>query len=264
MFEDAFASLPVEPPRRLESLPGLRLSGSIPKAAIVLPLFFAAFFVMMPLSIMHADPSMRLAMGPTESAQGRVIANISSSSCRGEASHRVTYSFPASSGREYRGGTTLCAESPYYAVNPGDAIEVRYLKDEPGVNALPSQRRQEPPPLVFFLFMPFFFLTLFASMFWPPVRELLRARRLFKSGRLAVAKVVFVKKRATGFWPGLQFNSASEVYVSFATPVEGSREGVASCRNDWLLNQLAPGASVHIAYSDDVQAKVALLEAYVR
>jgi Protein of unknown function (DUF3592) len=265
MFEDEFAKLPVEPPRRLEILPGLRLRGSIPRMAIIFPLFFVAFVVMMPLSIMHADPAMRLAMGPTETAQGRVISNTSSSTCRGGASHHVTYSFSAMSGREYRGGTTLCEASPYYSVNPGDAIEVRYLKAEPVVNALPSERQQEPPPLAFFLFMPVFFLAIFASLFWPPVRELLCARRRFKSGRLAVAKVIFVKKRATGFWPGwLPFNGASEVYVRFTTPNDANREGIASCQNDWLLNQLVPGANVHVAYSEDESAKVAILEAYIR
>jgi len=264
MFEDEIAKLAVEPPRRLESLPGLRLRGSIPKAAIILPLFFIAFFVMMPLSIMHADPAMRLAMGPTQSVQGRVISNTTATACRGEASHRVTYSFSAPSGREYRGSTTLCEESPYYSVSPGEAIEVRYLKNEPTLSALASERQQEPPPLALFFFMPFFFLALFGAMFWPSIRELLRARRLFKNGRLAVGKVIFVKKRATGFWPGMPFNSASEVYITFSAAGEPKREGVAACQNDWLVNQLTPGTDVHVAYSDDKSAKVALLEAYVR
>jgi hypothetical protein len=92
----------------------------------------------------------------------------------------------------------------------------------------------------------------------------LRARRLYRSGRLANGKVVFVKKRATGSWPGMSFNSASEVYITFSAAGEQKREGVASCQNDWLVNQLAPGADVHVAYSDDRSAKVALLEAYIR
>ena len=59
MFEDEFARLPLEPPRRVESLPGLRLGGAIPKWALILPLVFVGFFVFMPLSIMRADPAMR-------------------------------------------------------------------------------------------------------------------------------------------------------------------------------------------------------------
>lgn len=66
MFEQEFAKLPVAPPRRVESLPGLRLKGAIPKWAIMLPLFFVVFFLSIPLSLMSTDPSMRLAMGPTD------------------------------------------------------------------------------------------------------------------------------------------------------------------------------------------------------
>jgi len=62
----------------------------------------------------------------------------------------------------------------------------------------------------------------------------------------------------------MSFNSASEVYITFSAAGEPKREGVASCQNDWLVNQLAPGADVHVAYSDDRSAKVALLEAYIR
>jgi hypothetical protein len=264
MFEDEFAKLAVEPPRRLDSLPGLRLRGAVPRAAILLPLLFIVFFTIMPLSLMHADPAMRLAMGPTESAQGRVLSNTNTKACRGEASHHVTYSFSTPSGNEYRGGTTLCAQSPYYSVNPGEAIEVQYLKSEPTLNTLAGERQQEPPPFVFFLFMPLFFLAIFGAMFWPPIRELLRARRLVRSGRLANGKVVFVKKRATGLWPGMPFNNASEVYIRFSVAGDLKREGVASCQNDWLVNQLTPGTDVHVAFSDDKSAKVALLEAYVR
>jgi len=264
MFDEEFAKLPVEPPRRVESLPGLRLSGIIPKWALILPLFFLGFFVFIPLSIMNADPAMRLAMGPGESAQARVLSNTNASACRGGASHRLVYSFSAASGREYRGATSVCEESPYYSAIPGDAVEVRYLKSDPAVNGLRRDGRNEAPPLVFFLFMPLFFLAIFGSMFWPSIQEVLRARRLFRTGRLATGKVVFVKRRATPFWPGMSTLGAAEVYVELQSSGQGKREVLALCRNDWLVNQLTPGAAVHVAYSDDQSANVALLEAYLR
>jgi hypothetical protein len=263
MFEEEFAKLAVEPPRRVEALPGLRLRGAIPKAAIILPLFFLSFFLFIPLSIMNADPAARLAMGPSESAQGHVVSNTSASACRGAASHHVTYSFSSKSGDEYRGAATLCDESPYYAVNEGDTIAVRYLKKDPTVNALPSEGPNQAAPFALFLLMPLFFLAIFGALFWPPIGEVFRARRLYKNGRLATGKVVFVKKRANQIWPGIPGTSASEVYIEFQTS-DGNREGVASCQNDWLINQLVPGAKVHVAYSDDKSAKVALLEAYLR
>ena len=107
MFDEEFAKLPAEAPRRVEGLPGLRLRGAIPTSAIILPLIFVGFFLTIPLSIMNADPAMRLAMGPTESTQGRVISNTSASACRGAASHRVTYTFSSNSGQRISGRSDL-------------------------------------------------------------------------------------------------------------------------------------------------------------
>ena len=263
MFEEEFAKLPVEPPRRVETLPGLRLWGVIPKWALIIPLVFVSFFVFIPLSIMNADPAMRLAMGPSESSQAHVLSNTSASACRGAASHRLVYSF-SFTGREYRGAVTVCEESPYYSAMQGDAIEVRFLKSDPAVNAIRSEGRNEAPPFAFFFFMPVFFLVIFGSMFWPAVREVLRARRLYRNGRLATGKVVFVKRRSTPLWPGLSSFGAAEVYIEFQTSGQEKREVVASCRNDWLIGQLTPGATVHVAYSDEKSGGVALLEAYLR
>lgn len=262
MFEEEFARLSVEPPRGVESLPGLRLRGAIPTSAIILPLIFVSFFLTIPLSIMNADPAMRLAMGTTESTQGHVISITSGSACRAAASHHVTYSFSSESDHEYRGGANLCEESPYYSVNPGDEIPVRFLKSDPAVNALPDDGRNQSPPIALFFFMPFFFLAIFAPLFWPTIREVLRARRLFKNGRLATGKVIFIKKRTTSLWPGMPGNSACDVYIEFLTPT-GKHEAVAWCQNDWLINQLVPGASVHVAYLDKSD-KVALLEGFLR
>jgi hypothetical protein len=59
-------------------------------------------------------------------------------------------------------------------------------------------------------------------------------------------------------------SSASLVYVEIQTSGGPTREMVASCQNDWLVNQLAPGATVHVAYADDRATQVALLDAYLR
>jgi hypothetical protein len=263
MFEEEFAKLPVDPPRRIESLPGLRLGGAIPKSMLILPLIFVALFAFIPLSIMRADPAMRLAMGPTESTQGRVVSNNGGSACRGAASHRLTYAFASKSGGAYRATATVCEESPYYSVSEGEAIEVRYLTSDPTVSALPDSRN-EAPPFALFMFMPAFVLAIFIPMFWPSVREVLRARRLFKTGRLTTGTVLFVKKRMTSVWPGMPGSSASAVYVEFQTSSGARREAVAWCQNDWLMSQLVAGAKVHIACSDEKSANVALLEAFFR
>jgi hypothetical protein len=158
----------------------------------------------------------------------------------------------------------LCERSLYYSVNAGDAIEVRYLESDPTVNVLPSEGMNGAPPVALFFFMPVFFFAIFGSMFWPPIGEVLRARRVFKRGRLANGKVVFVKRRATPIWPGISNNGAAEVFIEFQTSSQEKREGVAACRNEWLINQLKPGERVHVAYLNDKAGSVALLEAYLR
>jgi hypothetical protein len=263
MFEEQFVGIPAEPPRRVESLPGLRLA-RIPKGVLLLPLFFVSFFLIIPLSIMNTDPAMRLATGPTDTVQGQVVSVSSASACRGAASHRVVYTFASKAGRQYRGSALLCEESPYYSVKEGDAVEVRYLRSDPTLSALPGTGGNQEPPLFIFLIFPLFFLAFFGAMFWPPIGEVLRARRLFKKGRLATGKVVFIRRRSNFLWPGMPGSSSSLIFIGIRTSSGVEREVVASCYNDWLMNQLAPGATVRVAYTDDKADKVALLDAFVR
>lgn len=264
MFEEQFAELPVQPPRRTETLPGLRLMGAIPKFALILPLMFMGFFTIMPLAIMSSDPTMRLAYSATQSSRGHVLMTTAGSNCRGATSHRVVYTFAPPSGGEFRGTATLCEESPYYAVQQGDTVDVQFLPGDPAVNALRGDRRNDAPPILFFFMMPLFVLAMFTPMFWPQIREILRARRLFKHGQLAVGTVVFVKKRVAASWPGWSSNSAAEVFIAFQSSRHEPREGIAWCPNEWLINQLVPGAKVHVAFMGDTSNRVALLDAFWR
>jgi hypothetical protein len=263
MFDNLLAQLPTTPPRPPRTLPGLRISSVVPRSALLLPIVFVAFFALVPLSVMRSDPAMRLALGPTQNSQGRIVSAVETPACRGSTARRVIYSFSPEQGREYRGSATMCEGAIYYSVKEGDPVEVQYLSSDPAVNVLRGNSNNAPPVAIFFL-MPLFVLALLSSMFVPQIRELLRARRLYKGGRLAEGTVVFVKTRVSSFRPGWPGSSASEVFVEFRSPTGDRREAVAWCANEWLVNQLAPGAIVHIAYSDDDPAKVALLEAFLR
>jgi len=149
-------------------------------------------------------------------------------------------------------------------VQPGDAVDVQFLPSDPAVNVLRGDSRNSGPPIAFLLVMPLFVLLMFSPMFVPQVREALRARRLFRRGRVATATVVFAKKRVTASYPGWPGSSGAEVFVSFQTPAGEHRDGTAWCPNDWLLNQLVAGTKVHVAYTEGKQGKVALLEAFLR
>ena len=60
MFEEQFAQVPSHPPRPLDALPGLRFSKAISRSALLLPLVFVGFFILIPFSIAVSDPTMRL------------------------------------------------------------------------------------------------------------------------------------------------------------------------------------------------------------
>jgi hypothetical protein len=264
MFDDQFAQLPPNPPRRPATLPGLRFAAAVSRSALVLPLVFVCFFTLIPLSIAISDPAMRLALSPTRTVQGRVLSAASVSACRGSSAHRVTYTFSLESGRALRGVATLCEESPYYSVGEGDSIEVQYVAGNPSINSMQGGTRNDSPPVALFLLMPVFILAMFWPMFWPQVRELLRARRLYRKGQIALGTVIFVKKRVTASWPGWPGNSAAEIFIEFQPTGGVKREAVAWCPNDWIVYNLAPGAEVHLAYTDDKPNRVALLEAFLR
>jgi hypothetical protein len=141
---------------------------------------------------------------------------------------------------------------------------VQYVAGNPSINAMRGGARNDAPPVALFLLMPIFILAMFSPMFVPQVRELLRARRLYGTGQLAIGTVIFVKKRVTASWPGWPGNSAAEVFIEYQATGGQKREAVAWCPNDWVVYNLAPSAKVHVAYSDDKPSRVALLEAYLR
>jgi hypothetical protein len=262
MFDEELAGIPAHPPRT-GVLPGMRLRGAIPRSTLIVLIALVVFFAAMPLSIMNSDPKAKLSMGPSSTAAGRIVSVTDVSGCRGSASRRIVYAFSPDPGNEFRGAGTVCEESPYYSAQTNDRIEVRYLRRDPAVNAIAGDSANEPPVFIFMLF-PLLFLLLLSPLFLPQLREVMRARRLYHKGLLTQGKVVFVKMRSAGTWPGWPGSSSADVYVAYQSPSGGRVETVAWCTNDWLLNQLSPGATVHILLPAEKAARGALLEAFIR
>ena len=80
MFEEDLANVPVQPPRS-GVLPGMRLAAAIPRAALPLLILFVLFFGMFPLMIAGTDPHMKLGIGPSLLAEGRVLEVRETGSC---------------------------------------------------------------------------------------------------------------------------------------------------------------------------------------
>ena len=112
--------------------------------------------------------------------------------------------------------------------------------------------------------LPSFFLLLLSPLYFPQIREVMYARRLYRTGVLAQGNVVFVKKRSAGNWPGWPGSSTADVYVAHQLPGGGRVETVVRCTNDWLVNQFSPGATVHILLSPDQSKRGVLLETFIR
>ena len=263
MFEEQFANLPADPPRSFETLPGLKLQRAFQGTALLFPMVFIIFFVSVPLTIMRADPSMRFAISPSRSLQGRVISSNTVPACRSDKAHRVIYEFSPKDGTNYRGAATACEQSIYYTVKEGDAVEVQYLLHDPVVSRLRGNSPPNSTPLYLFIFTPIFILAMFGSLIFPPLREIRRVRKLFRHGQLATGAVLFVKRRSNTFSRGWSGNTSSDVFISFTSSAGQKREGVAWCPNEWLIDQLVPGGEVHVAYDERLRT-VALLEAFVR
>jgi hypothetical protein len=262
LFDDELSAISASPPRT-GVLPGMRLRNAMPRSTIVLLIVFIAFFVFLPLSILSSDPKAKLSFGPTQTQQGGVLSSTETRGCRDKAAHTVVYAFSSASGGEFRGAAVVCEGSPYYDVRQGDRIEVRYLSRDPAVNAIAGTNFDDEPPVLLFLLFPFFFLLILSPLYLPQLREVLRARRLYKTGELAMGEVVFVKRRSLVSWPGWPGSTTADVFVAHDMPGGGRAESVVVSSNDWLLNQLAPGTRVRVLRGGKSDRGV-LLEAYVR
>lgn len=257
---DELARIPVNPPRPVELLPGLRLSRAISRRALALPLAFLGFAAFMPLMVLSQSREFALDWGDTAVANGRVESAVPSERHGCGESTRLVYSFASASGETYRGSATVCPENAYAQVRPGESIPIVYLASDPSLNAISGQQAKGPPLAIFFFF-PLFFAAIFVPLLWPRISQVLKDRKSFRDGALARGHVVYARRQYDAGWPGWQMVSVTEVTVSAQLPTGQTREVTAACSNEWLVTQLAPGAEVHVCVRD---GHAMLLEAYLR
>lgn len=262
MFDEELANTPVNAPRTGFTA-GMRLSAAVPRSTLLFLIALVLFFAIFPLSIMSADPKAKLSLGPSATSEGRVLSATDVSGCRGSAARRIVYSFSPRSGSELRGSAVVCEEATYYSAQVGERIPIRYLARDPAINTIAGTDENQPPLFLFMIF-PLFFLLVFSPMYFPQLREVMRARRLYKNGTMVQGKVIFVKKRNAATWPGFPGSSIADVYVAYQHPSGGRTETVVWCANEWLLNQLVAGATVHLLVGQNRTARGALLEAFIR
>lgn len=261
--DDLLPRIPNEPPRSVDLLPGLSLSRAVSGATLIWPLGFLALFALMPVIILLSDEHAMLSVRRTETTAGRVERTQPVKECAGDGV-RILYSFsPPERGVLFRGHDVVCPRTPYSDVREGDSVPVVYLTSNPAINAIAGGQRTDASPWPIFFVFPLFGLMFFAPLFWPRYSQLLRDRKLFRTGTVARGTVVFVVRQQDSWWPGWPLPTRADVYVQARFPMGEEREVRAVCTNDWLLAHLPPGAEVTVACRPG-NPRAVLLENYLR
>ena len=168
-----------------------------------------------------------------QTTAGRVEQVTRSHGCNGESA-QVFYSFSTPEGVTYRGEETLCAGSPYAGVREGESVPVVYVKSKPelhGIAGSPKTSAEFPLPVLLF---PFFALLVFVPLFWPRYAQLLRDRKLYRTGPvLARGKVVFIAREQSQSWPGWPTSTRSTVYIQVQGATLGSLRAVSALTTGW-------------------------------
>lgn len=257
---DDLSRIPAEPPRRPDLLPGLWLSRAVPTRLLVILLVPVAFMAAMPVLLLTQTREGKLALGETERAAGRVESAEAGPGCGGSGTD-VSFSFTSLDGLAFRGRQTVCAQSPYVRIQPGDSVPVVYVKSNPEVSAIAETSDADAALFAPFLVFPFFALVFFVPLVWPRLSQLLRDRKLFRTGTLARGRVRFVARQHDAYWPGWPAPTRGAVYVAARLPSGEEREVKAVCTNDWLLTHMPPGSEVTVCVEGD---RAVLLENYLR
>lgn len=276
MFEDVFASLPASPPRS-SVLPGLTLAAAVAPRSRGL-FFLCLVVILLPVVLLGVRITTRLVLNLGRTIEGRVISVLHGT--HGYDCSRITYSFTPRPGESFVNTGVVCHRSPDFSAREGDPIAIRFLAYYPAVNGLADSTGLGIGvllgPALFLLFGLFVINRLF-----PRVLPVMRCCYLYKYGLLATGKVVFVKirppvstrsGREIGFddltisLPGGARQPSpmvADVFIAHDLPTGEQIEGTAWCDSAWLLAQLSPGTTVHIAFMPGHPRRLALLDAFV-
>ncbi|HEX9996427.1 MAG TPA: hypothetical protein VGB45_04725 [Abditibacterium sp.] len=248
LFED-LRSLPREPPRR-EMLAGLQWK-AIVRGPIMLLLPLMLVFTLMPLFIFSAVNSSK---ANNQRVTGRAIQVETLS----QNQIFVKYRFVVN-GKNYTGASVGVGNS---RLRNGEPLEISFDKAKPQNSApvLQSAAEENFPLGAVFIF-PLMAAFFFAPLFFPQMRLIFLARKLFTRGTLTTGRVRFVKTTPTQspFMPG----GSSQIVYEFFDSSGGLQRGVTKCDNIWLVQQFRPDSPVIIAFNSGKPAQNVVLETFV-
>lgn len=259
-----FKHIPASPPRPVSQLPGLKYSASFDKRGLFFVGSIVLVFCLFPVLIFFSgDKAMRLSFIEMKSASAEITQLKQSSKCDRE-SHSIHYRFMAQNGRMYYGSYTMCTDSPYSDLIVGDSIPVSYDPDDPSFNGIEGELGKNKPPFFIFAFFPLMAMMFFVPSLFPNLKQVRKARSIFRKGHISQGEIVFVKRRKSVTPFEFKSSPGMEVFYQF-TDDKGNRiESHMSMDNDWLVNRWAIGSGITVSYIKGKPQKSIILDGFYR
>ncbi len=255
--------IPKTPPRSISLLPGLKYSSFFDKWSF-LPLILIVLFVsVFPIMILVLEKETRLPFIDMDNSEGIVDDIIDTSECN-KGVKVLHYSFISHENRTYYGKYELCSSSKYSSVKVGDSIPIIYDPDDPTFNGIEGELGDNGAPLIIFLIFPLFIILFLAPMLLPSLRQINKARSIFKRGIIVNGEIIFVKRNKNMNAFNVKSFSNMEVFYRFNSSDDLPVEGKMNTDNDWLMNKLDIGSSIKVAYLKDKPNKSIILQCYYR
>ncbi len=226
-------------------------------------MFRAPALILLPLLLVFTVfPSILFAtVIESKSPKQRVSGRVIQFERFGQKQVFVKYRY-AANGQKYSGASVGMETSPLQNLARGAALEISFDKTNPQ-NSVPAfeNAAQENFPWPLFLLFPLMAAFFFLPFFFPQLRAVFLARKLFTRGVLATGKILFVKVNAmqTPVMPG----GSSQIFYEWPDQKGVIQRGSMKCDNMWLVLQFHSESAVVVAYNPKKPAQSILLEPFI-
>ena len=101
-------------------------------------------------------------------------------------------------------------------------------------------------------------------MFLPNIKQIFKARSIFKEGQITEGEIVFIGRKKFSIASNFKAGSNLEVFFSFEIKTGKRIESMISTDSDWLVCKLEGGSPVTVAYLEAKPKISIILDFYYR
>ena len=256
---------PENPPRAVSLLSGLNYSIVLNKSMIFSVISFALIIgIFLTIMILSAQEGFLLPFIHMEKVEGSIIEVIDNSKCDRQ-SISIHYRFLTNQNRTYYGEDIFYRSNLYSSLKVGDSLPILYDPTDPSFNGIEGEIGKDSSPIWIFIIILLIFLSMFASILMPNIKQVKAARSVFKNGLIANGEIIFIRrKKPTNIFNTTKFLTNMEIFFRFSTKNGEKLESKITTDNDWLSSKLEIGSSVTVAYMEKRPQKNIILEFYYR